>query len=263
MASVSFQGQAEFAQGGTITLRLQPDVPLTEAPPSVERIAEKIASGEYVAHESKANMVEKALRRAIQVQLANIQRGLRLAKHEWSDVAQQRLLAWLAKPVRKASTDHLPLLALLPAPPTLAIGDAPGGGAAPEPSDSDSSNDSSDTSSSSDPSESGNGEGADIRTEEGGGGPQANGSGAPCAGCTDAETPANDGAHIQSMKRKLLESEQKLGEMKAKVSELCDHLQSTEQSYFAMEADNEALRAENKRLKAELEVARAGMAKAA
>ena len=127
MAALSFQGQARIEYTGTITLRIQPDVPLSMAPPTPERLLEQIANGTLPVHATKRALTKKAL----QVQIANIQRGLRLNRGSWSDTAQQKLEAWLQKPTRQAPAVPVLMPALLPPPRLLALADAPNDAMAP------------------------------------------------------------------------------------------------------------------------------------
>ncbi|CAL1160586.1 unnamed protein product, partial [Cladocopium goreaui] len=103
------RGKAILKDGRKIVLELEPGVapqPST-TPPHPDALVQEIADGKLLVHPSKAQITV----RRIQMQICNIQRGLRLligAEGQWSNEADERLKSWFLRAERKKNRTDTP-----------------------------------------------------------------------------------------------------------------------------------------------------------
>ena len=103
------RGKAILKDGRKIVLELEPGVapqPST-TPPHPDALVQEIADGKLLVHPSKAQITV----RRIQMQICNIQRGLRLligAEGQWSNEADERLKSWFLRAERKKNCTDTP-----------------------------------------------------------------------------------------------------------------------------------------------------------
>lgn len=109
LVAMDVRGKALLKDGRKIVLELEPGVapqPST-SPPHPDALVQEIADGKLLVHPSKAQI---SVRR-IQMQICNIQRGLRLligAEGQWSNEADERLKSWLLRAERKKTRTDTP-----------------------------------------------------------------------------------------------------------------------------------------------------------
>lgn len=115
------RGKTVLKEGRKIVLELEPGVdPQPSAtPPHPDALVQQIADGVLLVHPSKAQIST----RRIQMQICNIQRGLRLligAEGQRSDEADERLKSWFLRAQRKKNRAGTPS----PSPGALDLKDA-------------------------------------------------------------------------------------------------------------------------------------------
>lgn len=103
------RGKAVLREGRKIVLGLEPGVDSqpSAAPPHPAALVQQIADGVLLVHPSKAQIST----RHIQMQICNVQRGLRLligAEGQWCDEADERLKSWSLCAERKKNRNDTP-----------------------------------------------------------------------------------------------------------------------------------------------------------